>query len=110
MLLIFDFLGQLKDYIGIFVLMLSSFCIGYFLSYWLLKDKYESMIDRFKKKINLLKKQNEDIHKTEKLKNMVDIPLIVPAMVADRVQEVHIKIIHTFIEGIERNLFPEHYQ
>lgn len=44
------------------------------------------------------------------LKDLVDIPLIVPSDVSDRVQEVHIKIIHTFIEGIERTLFPENYQ
>lgn len=28
---------------------------------------------------------------------------------ADRVQELHIKILHIFIEGIERSLFPENY-
>ncbi len=43
------------------------------------------------------------------LKDMVDVPLIVPSSVSDRVQEVHIKIIHTFIEGIERSLYPENY-
>jgi len=43
------------------------------------------------------------------LKSLVDFPIIVPADVADRIQEMHIKIIHLFIEGIERNLFPEHY-
>lgn len=44
-----------------------------------------------------------------KLKDMVDIPLIVDSNISDRIQEIHIKIIHIFIEGIERNLFPEHY-
>ncbi|MCO4792517.1 MAG: SIS domain-containing protein [Bacteriovoracaceae bacterium] len=43
------------------------------------------------------------------LKDMVDIPLIVQSNVSDRVQEVHIKIIHTFIEGIERKIYPENY-
>lgn len=28
---------------------------------------------------------------------------------ADRVQELHIKILHIFIEGIERSLFPNNY-
>jgi D-sedoheptulose 7-phosphate isomerase len=41
--------------------------------------------------------------------SMVDFPIIVPASSSDRIQEIHIKIIHTFIEGIERNLFPENY-
>lgn len=44
-----------------------------------------------------------------KLKSMVDVPLIVPCPITDRVQEVHIKCIHIFIEGIERQLFPENY-
>ncbi|HXH73787.1 MAG TPA: D-sedoheptulose 7-phosphate isomerase [Bacteriovoracaceae bacterium] len=44
-----------------------------------------------------------------KLKTMVDVPLIIPCPITDRVQEVHIKCIHIFIEGIERQLFPENY-
>lgn len=43
------------------------------------------------------------------LKNMVDVPIIVDHKVTDRIQEVHIKIIHILIEGIERNIFPDHY-
>ena len=43
------------------------------------------------------------------LKDMVDVSLIVDSNVSDRIQEVHIKCIHIFIEGIERNLFPENY-
>ncbi|MBT4793159.1 MAG: SIS domain-containing protein [Halobacteriovoraceae bacterium] len=43
------------------------------------------------------------------LKEMVDIPLIVDAMFTDRIQEIHIKLIHIFIEGIERQLYPDHY-
>jgi D-sedoheptulose 7-phosphate isomerase len=44
-----------------------------------------------------------------KLKSMVDVPLIVACSITDRIQEVHIKCIHIFIEGIERQLFPENY-
>ena len=44
------------------------------------------------------------------LKDLVDFPIIVPANIADRIQEMHIKIIHLFIEGIEREIFPENYQ
>lgn len=44
-----------------------------------------------------------------KLKDMVDVSLIVDSSVSDRIQEVHIKCIHIFIEGIERKLFPENY-
>ena len=44
-----------------------------------------------------------------KLKDMVDVPIIVDSQISDRIQEVHIKCIHIFIEGIERQMFPEHY-
>lgn len=43
------------------------------------------------------------------IKNLVDVPIIVDHKVTDRIQEIHIKIIHIFIEGIERQIFPEHY-
>lgn len=44
-----------------------------------------------------------------KLKSMVDVPIVVDSKITDRIQEVHIKCIHIFIEGIERQLFPENY-
>jgi D-sedoheptulose 7-phosphate isomerase len=44
-----------------------------------------------------------------KLKYLVDVPLIVESPITDRIQEIHIKCIHIFIEGIERQIFPENY-
>jgi D-sedoheptulose 7-phosphate isomerase len=44
-----------------------------------------------------------------KLKSMVDVALVVDSKITDRIQEVHIKCIHIFIEGIERQIFPENY-
>ena len=44
-----------------------------------------------------------------KLKEMVDVPIVVPANDSGRVQEMHIKLIHTVIETAERELFPENY-
>jgi len=44
-----------------------------------------------------------------KLKDMCDVSLIVDSNISDRIQEVHIKCIHIFIEGIERSMFPENY-
>ena len=45
-----------------------------------------------------------------KIKEMVDLALVVPSEVTDRIQEMHIKIIHTVIQSVERELFPENYQ
>jgi D-sedoheptulose 7-phosphate isomerase len=44
-----------------------------------------------------------------KLKELADVTLIVESKMTDRIQEIHIKLIHIFIEAIERRLFPEHY-
>ena len=45
-----------------------------------------------------------------KLLGEVGIPIIVPhATTSDRIQEIHIQIIHAVIEAVERKLFPENY-
>jgi D-sedoheptulose 7-phosphate isomerase len=45
-----------------------------------------------------------------KLKELVDVAVIVPvATTSDRIQELHIKVIHSVIEAVERQLFPENY-
>lgn len=43
------------------------------------------------------------------LKGLCDDSVVVVAENSDRIQEIHIKIIHILIEAIERNMFPEHY-
>ena len=43
------------------------------------------------------------------LKSLADLAIVVPAQTSDRIQEMHIKIIHTVIETMERVLFPENY-
>jgi len=44
------------------------------------------------------------------LRDAVDIPIIVPqATTSDRIQEVHIKILHITIEAVERRMFPQNY-
>lgn len=44
-----------------------------------------------------------------KLAAMADLPIVIPAQTSDRIQEMHIKLIHTVIESVERVLFPENY-
>ncbi len=43
------------------------------------------------------------------LKSLADIAIIVPGSTSDRIQEIHIKIIHIVIETLERAIFPENY-
>ena len=44
-----------------------------------------------------------------KLRGLCDVSIVVPAQTSDRIQGMHIKIIHTVIETVERALFPENY-
>ena len=44
-----------------------------------------------------------------KLKELADLAIVIPAETSDRIQEMHIKLLHTVIEAVERDLFPENY-
>ena len=44
-----------------------------------------------------------------KLKGFCDYEFIIPAKTSDRIQELHMTILHVIIEGVERILFPENY-
>ena len=44
-----------------------------------------------------------------KLKGKCDIEFIIPGKTSDRIQEIHMFILHTIVEGVERILFPENY-
>jgi D-sedoheptulose 7-phosphate isomerase len=46
-----------------------------------------------------------------KLAPMVDVSIVVPrAETSDRIQEVHIKVLHIAIEAVERRLYPANYR
>lgn len=45
-----------------------------------------------------------------KCRDLVDLAIIAPAQTSDRIQEIHIKVIHVTIEMIERRLYPELYR
>ncbi|NDC25585.1 MAG: phosphoheptose isomerase, partial [Proteobacteria bacterium] len=44
-----------------------------------------------------------------KMKGLANLELIIPGKTSDRIQEMHIKLIHSAIEAVERQLFPENY-
>ena len=44
-----------------------------------------------------------------KMKHLYDYEWIVSAQTSDRVQEIHMTILHILIEIVERHLFPDHY-
>jgi D-sedoheptulose 7-phosphate isomerase len=43
------------------------------------------------------------------LKGMCDFEFIIPGVTSDRIQEIHMMILHIIIEGVERIMFPEQY-
>jgi len=45
-----------------------------------------------------------------KMVPLCDHHVVVPASRSDRVQEIHIKLVHTLIELVERQLHPENYE
>lgn len=44
-----------------------------------------------------------------KLKGMCDYEFIIPGKTSDRIQEIHMMVLHIIIEGVERIMFPENY-
>lgn len=45
-----------------------------------------------------------------KLKPLCDESIVAPGATSDRIQELHMMLLHILIEGVERELVPEHYQ
>lgn len=43
------------------------------------------------------------------LKGFCDHEIIIPGITSDRIQEMHMLILHIIIEQVERDLFPENY-
>ncbi len=44
------------------------------------------------------------------MKELCDVAVVVPlATTSDRIQEIHIKVIHAVIEAVERRMFPGNY-
>lgn len=44
------------------------------------------------------------------LKDVANVAIVVPGSTSDRIQEIHIKLIHIVIETLERKLFPQNYE
>jgi D-sedoheptulose 7-phosphate isomerase len=43
------------------------------------------------------------------LKGQGDLEIVVPGRNSDRIQEIHMQVLHILIEGVERKMFPENY-
>lgn len=88
---IFDLLQP--QYVGIFILMLSAFLIGYFSSLKMEKNRNKIIIKKLKKKINNLKFQHNSAVKS---KNIKDIDTIFT-----EIKPKILKVVHEAQEKIE---------
>src|SRR6185369_2342864 len=43
------------------------------------------------------------------LQGQGDLEMVVPGRNSDRIQEIHMQVLHILIEGVEREMFPENY-
>lgn len=54
-----DFFSDWQDYAGIFILMFSTFLIGYFAAWWMQRNKFRKVTKRLMDEVNALKMQKE---------------------------------------------------
>lgn len=77
-----EFIQILPNYAGVFLLMLSTFLLGYFSSYQLLRNKYRSIINRLKREVNTLQTPP-----TKKIRNIENIFTEIEPKLIKMVQE-----------------------
>ena len=65
MITINEFLNQLPEFAGVFMLMLSTFLIGYFSGWWLQKTKNKALIARLKREVNTSLIQQKKVNEIE---------------------------------------------
>ncbi len=67
------FFSQFSEYLGVFLLMLSTFLIGYFSAYYTQKNKYKKILKKIKRKYNAIKVDKHNALLTNKVKDIETI-------------------------------------
>ncbi len=83
----------LPQYLGIFILMLSTFLIGYFSSLWIQKSKYQGIIKGQKKKIAALKEKHNAIIRNKNINDIDTIFTEIKPKIIKVVREVQEKLV-----------------
>ncbi len=91
------------EYLGIFILMFSTFLIGYFSSWWMQKLKYKRIINRLKKRLNNLLEKNSPISSKKNINDIDTIftelkPKIIETIKETQEQQVVVKTPKTVAE------------
>lgn len=90
---IFEASNLLPQYLGIFILMLSTFLIGYFSSLWFQKSKYQGIIKGQKKKITALKEKHNAIIRNKSINDIDTIFTEIKPKIIKVVREVQEKLV-----------------
>ena len=95
----------LPQYIGIFILMLSTFLIGYFSSLWLQQSKYNAIIKELKRKINSLKEQHNASLRDKKVNDIETFFTEIKPKIIEVVKETQEKLAEeTVLKSSENNV------
>ena len=81
------------QYLGIFILMLSTFLIGYFSSLWLQQSKYTAIIKELKKKITSLKEQHNASLRDKKVNDIETLFTEIKPQIIKVVKETQEKLV-----------------
>lgn len=97
----------IAQYIGVFILMLSTFLIGYFSSLWLQQSKYKAIIKELKKKINTLKDQHNASLRDKKINDIDTIFTEIKPQIIKVVKETQEKLVEETALEITKNKSSE---
>ena len=86
-------LDLLPQYTGIFVLMFSTFLIGYFSSLWFQKSKFKDIIKSQKKKIDALKKKHNAMLRDKSINDIDTIFTEIKPKIIKVVKETQEKLV-----------------
>ena len=90
---ILSFMNQLPGYSEIFLLMFSTFLIGYFSAYFNQKNKYEKMLKKMKRKYNTLKVEKHNALLTNKVKDIETIFSEIKPKIVEVVKETQEELV-----------------
>ena len=90
---ILNFMNQLPGYSGIFLLMFSTFLIGYFSAYYNQKNKYRKILKKMKRKYNALKVEKHNVLLTNKVKDIETIFSEIKPKIVEVVKETQEELV-----------------
>ncbi len=95
-----NFINQLPGYSGIFLLMFSTFLIGYFSAHYAQKNKYKRILKKMKRKYNTLKVEKHNALLTNKVKDIETIFSEIKPKIVEVVKETQEELLD--VQGVSK--------